>query len=118
MSVIMSVPVSVRYSLLVLLVLFQTGQGMLAWAGETPASMMDNHPATCLNHGGDHCDMLESTGQSRTACGGVACVTPSIQQSVPLLSGASHWLALQHNRLREPAPRSGHRNPLERPPSL
>lgn len=108
----------VRYSLLVLLVLFQSGLGVSVWAGETPASMMDIQEATCLDHGGDHCDRPESAGQSRTACGGSACAPPSMIQAEPLLAGASQWLALQHERFHEPFPRSGYRNPLERPPSL
>ncbi|WP_189607859.1 hypothetical protein [Saccharospirillum salsuginis] len=114
----MKVTAPIRYSLLVLLVLFQSGLGVSVWAGETPASMVDVPEATCLDHGGDHCDMLESAGQSRTACGGSACAAPSMLQAVPLLAGANPWLALQHERFHEPLPRSGYRNPLERPPSL
>ena len=114
----MKVTTPIRYSLLVLLALFQLGLGVSTWAGETPASMMDAQETTCLDHGGDHCDMLESNGQSRTACGGSACAAPSLLQSVPLLAEASHELALQYGHFRESLPRSGYRNPLERPPSL
>lgn len=107
-----------RNSLVVLLILLQLGLAGSVWAGETPASLMDGPAASCHELGGDHCDMMDTASQSRTACGGGFCATPPIFQAMPTETGTTEWLALSFGPTMVPLPRAGYRNPLERPPNL